>query len=257
MSSRHRSTSLRASARGRYLELAASKGSPGQMKKDDPLPDPPPFRGREGESVNGEREKKEGGGENKESLMQQVRRLYEDGVVPVREIARLAGITERTLYKYIAKGGWRRRYAMPGVEAAAKNRGRVYRPAPGFAPVTGAGGRFIPREDAGKPFARGIKATDAAGRARANVDCAQAETVARRAAQAAAAERESLARYGLFNAINDALFEVAKWLNETRGDARLRARMEALQHRVMDSIERLQLVSLAPRAGRWTAKRSG
>src|SRR5690242_19198927 len=35
------------------------------------------------------------------SLLERVRRLYEESVVPVREIARLIGVSERTLYKYV------------------------------------------------------------------------------------------------------------------------------------------------------------
>ena len=48
-----------------------------------------------------------------------------------------------------------------------------------FAPVKGAGGRFIARADKDKPFARGLKATDPAGRARALAESAAAERAAR------------------------------------------------------------------------------
>jgi hypothetical protein len=64
--------------------------------------------------------------------------LYENSAVPVREIARRAGVTERTIYKYAQKGGWKARYAWQ------------------FAPIKGVGGRFIRRADKGKPFARGL-----------------------------------------------------------------------------------------------------
>jgi len=47
-----------------------------------------------------------------------------------------------------------------------------------FAPVKGAGGRFIRRADKGKPFARGLKATDPQGATRATAACAQAEAIA-------------------------------------------------------------------------------
>ena len=49
-----------------------------------------------------------------------MRALYEDSAVPVREIAAIAGATERTIYKYVAKLGWKRRHH--------------------FAPAKGAGG---------------------------------------------------------------------------------------------------------------------
>ena len=116
-------------------------------------------------------------------LTARARALYEGSAVPVREIARLAGVSERTLYKYVAKHGWRKRYArVPrGEAAAAANRGRRVTPAPGFAPAKGAGGRFIRREDKGKPFAAGLKALDPAAQARAAAACEQAERRARRA----------------------------------------------------------------------------
>jgi AcrR family transcriptional regulator len=229
-----------------------------------------------------------------ESLMQQVRRLYEDGVVPVREIARLAGVTERTLYKYAAKGGWRRRYrwsasvtgrsnrknptpnlpdqvrdrlspqdaapgraqARPGWGGVKKGEGKKrWQAPPRFAPVTGAGGRFIRREDAGKPFARGIKATDAAGRVQASAQCARAETVARHAAEAAAAERDMRARYRLLDAINEALFELTRWMADSK-EQPWDARAEALQYKMMDAIE-AQLAALRPQVARSLSPRAG
>src|SRR5262245_56608871 len=53
------------------------------------------------------------------SLTEHARALHEGGAMPVREIARLAGVNERTLYRYVARGGWRRRYEGHGEEAAA------------------------------------------------------------------------------------------------------------------------------------------
>jgi hypothetical protein len=40
----------------------------------------------------------------------QMRALYENWAAPVAEIARCAGIAERTLYRHVRKGGWRRRH---------------------------------------------------------------------------------------------------------------------------------------------------
>jgi hypothetical protein len=103
------------------------------------------------------------------SLTERVRALYEDGVVPVREIAQLAGVTERTLYKYAAKGDWRRRYG--SLE-------------PGLA--RGAGGRFVPVADAGEPHPSGLKALDPAGAVEAIGRCVLAGEIAATAARDAA-----------------------------------------------------------------------
>ena len=65
--------------------------------------------------------KKEHGGEKEEeqSLLHWVRQLYEAGALPVREIARLAGVTERMIYKYARAGGWPRRRGCPLCAAPA------------------------------------------------------------------------------------------------------------------------------------------
>ncbi len=99
-------------------------------------------------------------------------RLYEAGVVPVREIARLLGVSERTLYKHVARGGWRRRYAVRGAQAR------------------GAGGRFVRSEDADKPHASGLKALDPKGATRALVAGRRAEALAGKAAAQADALHE-------------------------------------------------------------------
>ncbi|MDO8877379.1 MAG: hypothetical protein Q8M24_21670 [Pseudolabrys sp.] len=101
----------------------------------------------------------------------------------MREIAGVAGVTERTIYKYAARGAWKPRYrwAPDGKRPAA------------FAPVKGAGGRFIRREDKDRPFARGLKATDPAGRDKALAACLKAARLSR-AAQATAAQEARAAQ---------------------------------------------------------------
>ena len=47
-------------------------------------------------------------------LLDEIRALYEGRVMPVREIAQRAGITERALYKHVRDGGWQRRNAFAG-----------------------------------------------------------------------------------------------------------------------------------------------
>ena len=134
-----------------------------------------------------------------QDLMAQVRRLYEDSIIPVRDIAQRAGVTERTLYKYARKQNWKPRYAWmpdgsrpparPGrrrwTQAQEKQQARAEQ----FAPGQGAGGRFIRREEIGTPFAQGIKAVDAAGRAAAAKASAEAARMAQRARVEAQFER--------------------------------------------------------------------
>ncbi len=141
-----------------------------------------------------------GQGLTAQNLTEKVRSLYEHSAVPVAEIARLAGVTERTIYKYAAKEQWTPRYAW----AADGSRPRGWRAAKRFAsdfvPVRGAGGRFIRRADEGKPFATGLKATDAAAAALAAAACRREEAASRaaqekaKAAQHAEAEIRAMTR---------------------------------------------------------------
>jgi hypothetical protein len=117
-----------------------------------------------------------------------VRALYEGSAVPVREIAAIAGVTERTVYKYARKQRWKPRYRWRA--RGTVDRGRRWRQRPGFAPVKGAGARFIRRADKDKPIATGLKATDPDGAARAVESCGAAASLSREAQrQAEAAQR--------------------------------------------------------------------
>jgi hypothetical protein len=136
------------------------------------------------------------------SLTERARALYEDSVVPVRDIARLTGVSERTIYKYAHRQNWKPRYRWsagdlakwrPGLSGEASEeatdesaaRGRGWQAEGAFAPAKGAGARFIRREDAGKPLAIGLNANDPAGAARAAQSCVAAQ------AASAQAEREA------------------------------------------------------------------
>lgn len=85
------------------------------MKKEPAShPRPLPTEGGGVKEASGEREKNIGRprrapGEHDLDVLQWAQELYEAGVLPVREIARLAGVTERMIYKYAQSGGWRRR----------------------------------------------------------------------------------------------------------------------------------------------------
>ena len=111
------------------------------------------------------------------------------------EIARLAGVTERTISKYVEKHGWKRRYRVVARdEAVARaNRGRHRLPSPDLAPVKGAGGRFIRREDCDKPIAVGLQATDPTAAKLAAAACGGAAHLSA-VAQAAAEEAQRAER---------------------------------------------------------------
>jgi hypothetical protein len=163
-----RRSSLRAAARENYREM--NKGQGASATKGDPPPSLSlPLKG-------GGDDKREmvRASETETPLTARVRALYETSAVPVREIALLVGVTERTIYKYVIKQNWKRRYAGRGAEAGSANRGRRWRRAEGHEPVKGAGGRFIARADKDKPVPTGLKATDPPGHTRAVVACATA-----------------------------------------------------------------------------------
>jgi hypothetical protein len=110
-------------------------------------------------------------------LTKRVRKLYEESAVPVREIAALAGVSERTIYKYAAKHAWKQRYRW--------RHDRGWRARAKFAALKGAGGRFIARAERGRPFTQGLKAADPQGAALAAARCRQAAALARQAEEAA------------------------------------------------------------------------
>ena len=157
-----RRSSLRAQARAIYRDLAAKKTA-----------DPPSPEGF--------------GGQAAHNLTEKVCALYEDSAVPVREIAAIAGVTERTIYKYARKQQWKPRYRW--LARGQADRGRRWRQRPGFAPVKGAGARFIRRAEAGQPVATGLKATDPDSAARAAESCAAAESLSREAQREVEAEQ--------------------------------------------------------------------
>lgn len=144
MSTSRRDTSLRADARALY-RLAALEDAQAPAAPPEPAQPSPTERARV---------------------------LYEDTPVPVRAIASLCGVTERTIYKHARNGQWRRRYRTPS---------------------RGAGGRFIPARQAGRPHPRGLKATDPAGAARAVAACGRALELAAAAIERARRTRDDRA----------------------------------------------------------------
>ena len=199
-----RRSSVRALAREIYCEKADAKAKAANATTATTTPTPDPSSLRfDGQAPSPRGADARGGGETSAvpaggeitALTARVRALYEETAVPVREIARLAGVTEHTIYVRARKGGWKKRYRWgPRNDFAKANRGRRRAPTPGFAPVTGAGGRFIRRAEKGQPYAAGLKATDAPGHARGLAQCRAAEPLAR-AAQAEAEEEQRLAAH--------------------------------------------------------------
>ena len=203
-----RRSSVRAQARRIYCEQAQAS----QTKA--PTADPP-----------------SPGGFGGQGLTERARALYEDSAVPVREIARLAGVTERTIYKYAAKHAWKPRYRW------APDRG--WRAEAAFAPAKGAGARFIARSDKGRPFARGLKALDPAGRARALRASDKAARLARAAQAEAEAERATDALVCAFESMNQVMRQHRQHRAAPRPPgAAWRARLhERLGHALCTSLE--------------------
>ncbi len=77
-----------------------------------------------------------------------------------------------------------------------------------MAPVRGAGGRFIRREEKGQPFAAGLKALDPAAHARGVALSAEAERQAREAEAQAALAYWADEKSSAFDALNRALRKV-------------------------------------------------
>jgi len=202
-------TSVRAAARERYGELKRERRLKAALSANvaPPTPAPsPPLAALAG------------GGEKTQDLTARIRALYEETNVPVREIAAIAGVTERTLYRYVEKHGWTKRYhVLPrGREAAAHNRGGRWLPTTGVVPAKGAGGRFIRREDIGQPFPAGLKALDPQGRAEAHARCDAADPLARKAQQEVMRAHRANERVRAWRAVERAVTNLGKFKEDER-----------------------------------------
>jgi len=262
-----RRSSVRAQAQEIYCERVAKADAAHVATSATPLPGPPPQGGR-GQAESGE------GAEfitkrTAEDLTAQVRALYEGSAVPVREIAALAGVTERTIYKYARKHHWNPRYrwrpegARPQVASsgappreedaatgpvapeAAAARGQSWQPGEEFAPAKGAGGRFISRADLGLPVAVGLKATDPAGRSRAGGLCEEAAALAEEAEQRAQARLRWAARQRVHPMVIRAASDLNRYLDQSRKKGR------KLRAPGGDPVERALHASLAVTLNWW------
>jgi hypothetical protein len=194
MASSRREPSLRADARARYRESAARDEATAGAAPAAPAAYVAPTKLMPSGDA---------------TLTQRVQALYEDSALPVREVARIAGVSERTLYKYVQKGRWRRRNACRG-RAAPDGAGVPARARPDFAPVKGAGGRFITRAQAGLPQASGLQALDPEGARQALARCLRAAVLSQAAQAAAAAERETQAQVRTYEVLAGALVALGR-----------------------------------------------
>jgi hypothetical protein len=175
------------------------------------------------------------------TLTARVRALYEDGVVPVREIASLAGVAERTLYKYVRALGWTPRVTRRSGDGKPTTVQRAAR---------GTGGRFIPLADADQPHAQGLKALDPNGAQCAAEHCVHAATLAEAAAAAAQAaaqaraartqaERKAQAQTRSYALLCGALIELHKICAPATAGARTLRLAPRLQHAILQHMERI------------------
>ncbi len=227
-----RRSSVRANAREIYRDLVAK-----QAASSAPSLTLPRERGREedlqaGEGIGGERGREQADvAAGRKNLMARVRALYEE-TRPCRcaRSPQLAGVSERTIYKYAAKRNWKPRYAWAHPRAPAfaearhpaalhRLRRKLRRHVP-FAPVKGAGGRFVRREARGEPVASGLHATDRQAAVRADAACASAQALAREAQKEADARKRARERDKAFRNVIRTLDQINKYHAECKKKGR-------------------------------------
>jgi hypothetical protein len=158
-------------------------------------------------------------------------------VVPVRKIAQLIGVSERTIYKYAKRYNWARRYVRP-------------------ARTRGTGGRFITREES-------AQAAQAAPCGPKALDPLAAEAAAARCERAAAASNLAVSEIMAAGTIEDAQRRAAEYGETARrmlGDmARMlrglaRTAIEQAAREADDTVERARLAAAQAEAERRTAE---
>jgi len=124
----------------------------------------------------------------------EARALYEGGVVPVREIARLCGVSLRTLYHHVHAKGWRRRRSGVPRDAGKSERQKA---------------RYRARRAPQPPMSRGLKARDPDGQARALAQAQRAATVAGAALAKAIARQDAEAQTRMLTLMARAMRDIA------------------------------------------------
>jgi hypothetical protein len=123
-------------------------------------------------------------------LTQQARALYEGGVVPVRALARICGVSVAGLYYHVRRQGWRRRRSAVARDQAKAQRQRQ---------------RYLARKALRPPRPRGLKARDPAGEAQALAAARQAAALAGAALGQAIARQDAEARARMLAILTGAL----------------------------------------------------
>ena len=141
----------------------------------------------------------------------EARALYEAGVVPVRDIARLCGVSVRTLYHHVNGKGWKRRRAsMPRDAAKSARQKRRYRE----------------RMALQAALPRGLKARDPAGQATALAAAKRAGTLAGAALAKAIARQDAESQTRMMALLGRALRDlaIAKGMLEPKPIGRVKPR---------------------------------
>lgn len=124
----------------------------------------------------------------------EARALYEGGVVPVREIARLCGVSVRTLYHHVHARGWRRRRSSVPRDGAKSARQRA---------------RYVAAKSLRPPMSRGLKARDPAGQARALEGARRAAELAGEALAKAIARQDAESQTRMLVMVERAMRDLA------------------------------------------------
>jgi hypothetical protein len=137
-------------------------------------------------------------------LTHEARALYEGCVVPVRAIARLCGVSVRTLYHHVHARGWRRRRSGVPRDGARSERQRA---------------RVVAAKNLRAPMTRGLKARDPDGQARALVAARRAAVLAGAALAKAIARQDAESQTRMLTMMARAMRDiaVAKGVIDVRG----------------------------------------
>ena len=183
-----RDRSTLADAQRRYNAVADDDAA----LKNTPLPNPPPQGGKAQAVLVA---KSEFNIESNLTLLSlQARALYEARVVPVREVARLCGVSVAGLYYHVRRQGWLRRRALVSRDKAKSERQRL---------------RYQALKAARPPAPRGLKARDPDGQAHALAKVDRAAALAGAALSRALARQDAESRARTLTMLGRAVRDVA------------------------------------------------